>query len=273
MTDRTHWRELLQQPPGDSDHIVQFYQDEHFLADAVCEFAAAGLEKREAVVMIVTSSHARMYRERLTRMGYDVAELEAANQVLFLDAQHTLSSFLVNGHPDHDTFWRVVGDAISKVCADGRYARVRAHGEMVNLLWLEGNFFGALRLEELWNELARHYSFVLLCSYFLDVFAPPTRTTRGVMHTHSHVIPAEDYARMESAVEKAMIDILGESQAQRVRSQIGAGSVEPSWAPMAQRILYWLHNNLPHSAGDVYLRARRYYYANATRPALSPACD
>ncbi len=35
-------------------------------------------------------------------------------------------------------------------------AIVRAYGEMVDLLWKDGNVDGAVQLEALWNELGTH---------------------------------------------------------------------------------------------------------------------
>ena len=74
---------------------------------------------------------------------------------------------------------------------DGR--RVRAFGEMVALLWAQGNQAGAIRLEELWNDLARTHLFSLLCGYPMNAFSrqndvPPFSE---VCTCHSRVLPAE----------------------------------------------------------------------------------
>ena len=46
---------------------------------------------------------------------------------------------------------------------------------MVDLLWNAGNIEGAIRLEELWNDIAARYSFNLLCAY-----------TKASLLKHSH---------------------------------------------------------------------------------------
>ncbi len=38
-------------------------------------------------------------------------------------------------------------------------------GEMVALLWADGQTGAAVDLEAMWNELASQYSFSLLCAY------------------------------------------------------------------------------------------------------------
>ena len=42
---------------------------------------------------------------------------------------------------------------------------------MVSLLWADGKREGAVRLEQLWNELAHRHSFALRCAYPIDCFA------------------------------------------------------------------------------------------------------
>jgi hypothetical protein len=43
--------------------------------------------------------------------------------------------------------------------------RVRAYGEMVALLWAEGNVNGAIQLEKLWNDMGKIRDFSLFCAY------------------------------------------------------------------------------------------------------------
>jgi len=75
-------------------------------------------------------------------------------------------------------------------------ARVRAFGEMVALLWAQGNHSGAIRLEELWNDLQKSYSFSLFCAYPMHGVGGEklTEPHGGVCTLHSRVIPAESYA-------------------------------------------------------------------------------
>jgi PAS domain S-box-containing protein len=74
--------------------------------------------------------------------------------------------------------------------------QLRAVGEMVVLLWNDGNSAAAVRLEELWNGLARTCTFSLFCAYPLSVFHGEKDSTRllHVCSQHSRVIPAENYA-------------------------------------------------------------------------------
>ena len=50
---REPWRRLLADA-APRDHIVQLYQDQHFLNRAVCRFAAAALANGEAFILVPT---------------------------------------------------------------------------------------------------------------------------------------------------------------------------------------------------------------------------
>jgi len=85
-----------------------------------------------------------------------------------------------------------VGDLIERLYDGEKPSSIRAYGEMVDLLWQRGNADGAIRLEILWNQLASHYSFSLMCGYAVGQFYKETRDPRyaEVCAQHSHVLPA-----------------------------------------------------------------------------------
>src|SRR5262249_10898309 len=64
-------------------------------------------------------------------------------------------------------------------------------GEMVALLWRDGNYEAAIRLEKLWNDLARRYSFSLRCAYPMNALKTDERGElfEEICATHSSVIP------------------------------------------------------------------------------------
>ena len=63
-------------------------------------------------------------------------------------------------------------------------------GEMVDILWQQGNESGAIRLEILWNQLASTYDFALLCGYAVGHFYKETRDSRfdEVREQHTHIV-------------------------------------------------------------------------------------
>lgn len=70
-----------------------------------------------------------------------------------------------------ETFRTLVEKSMDSVQAFGR-TTLRVYGELVSMLWQEGNADAAIRLEEFWNELTRIYPFSLFCSYVVDCYKP-----------------------------------------------------------------------------------------------------
>src|SRR5262249_8855141 len=144
----------------DSEHVVQFYESDAFLAEVVSRFVVEGLAAGEAVVVIATGAHRRDVEQRLRARGVDPAAAGREARYVALDAAETLARFMIDARPDPVRFDEVLSAPILRASAGGG-RRVRAFGEMVALLGAQGNFEGAIRLEALWNELSCRLPFSL----------------------------------------------------------------------------------------------------------------
>src|ERR1700674_2537433 len=134
-------------------HMVQLSEDDASLIDAVSAFISAGLRAGETCIILATESHRESLEYRLQADGLDVAVAQEAGAYISLDAAATLAHFLVDGQPEPARFTEVIGPLIEQAAQGSR--RVRIFGEMVALLWAQGNRTAAIRLEELWNELGQ----------------------------------------------------------------------------------------------------------------------
>src|SRR5580704_17708073 len=69
---------------------------------------------------------------------------------------------------------------------------------MVALLWSEGNIDAALKLEQLWNDLAHSHSFDLHCAYPMKGFDQEgySQAFLDLCAEHSHVVPTENYTAL-----------------------------------------------------------------------------
>ena len=190
---------------GESDHFVQFYETDEFILDSLGGFVGAGLGAGDACLVVATEAHRGGLDERLRARGLDVDHARARGQYVALDAAETLSRFMAGGSPDPDRFVETVGGIVARAAEGGR--RVRIYGEMVALLWAEGNRDGALRLEELWNRLQQARPFTLFCAYPMDGFGGDAlaEPMRGVCAGHSRVIPAESYTALASPEERLRV--------------------------------------------------------------------
>jgi PAS domain S-box-containing protein len=166
-------------------HAVQFYEDEQFLVERVAEFLAAGARAGEPCVAIATGEHNAAFAAQLRSLGVD------AEAVFFLDARTTMEQFLHRGMPNGERFRQVIGGTLERV--NGAGGRVRAYGEMVDLLWRDGEPDAAIKLEELWNDLANHYTFSLLCAYPMGNFYKESDSAlfERICSTHNVVRPTE----------------------------------------------------------------------------------
>jgi signal transduction histidine kinase len=174
-------------------HYVQFYEDEGFLFEVVADFLETGVRAREPAIVIATESHRAGFRRALAARAVDVDRESASGHLTLLDAGMTLSLFMRDGMPDRTLFRGAIGSVIEAGQRSGE--RVRAYGEMVDVLWRAGNSQAALRLEALWNELAETHSFSLLCAYVMGNFdrAAHQADIERVCAAHTHVAPAESY--------------------------------------------------------------------------------
>ena len=189
---RSDWAEM-----GDTEHFVQFYEADGFLLNSLSGFIGKAITSGEGALVVATKAHRDGLDELLLANELDVRSARSAGRYLSLDAAETLSKFMVDGAPDRERFKEVMGGAITSV-TDGR-AGIRAFGEMVGLLWSEGNLAGAIRLEELWNELQKVHSFSLFCAYPMNEFGGEQfiEPHSNVCSVHSRVIPAESYAGID----------------------------------------------------------------------------
>ena len=150
-------------------HAVYFYEDDTFLIESVADFAKEGLERQETVIIVATEQHRSDVK---TKLSEDLVGLwaPASRNYVTLDASTTLGLFMRNGWPDEGLFLKVIGHMIQSA---GGGKPVRIYGEMVAVLWAEGNTLAAIHLERLWNKLASQQDFRLLCGYSTSAFQGP----------------------------------------------------------------------------------------------------
>jgi PAS domain S-box-containing protein len=180
-------------------HVVQFYEDDEFLAAAVADFLAAGLAAGQPALAITRAPQREAVLARLDAKGFDVDRARDSGRLTLLDADEMLATFMDGAVPDAQRFRVAVGGLMERSLRAGEHASVRTYGDMVDVLWRAGNADGAVRLEELWNELAATHTFSLLCAYGMGGFAEEAhgRAFHEICRRHSHVVPTERYTQSD----------------------------------------------------------------------------
>jgi hypothetical protein len=110
---------------------------------------------------------------------------------MVFDAHETLGGIMTRGLPDRARFSARIGSVVLERCSHGR---VRAYGELVDVLAEEGNFAAAIALERLWNDLLAERPFALMCGYCSTHFgnALASSALAEICACHSRVDTAPD---------------------------------------------------------------------------------
>ena len=207
-------------------HVVQFYGEDRFLIDELTQFIGAALIAGGSAVIIATKGHEDSLSQRLQDQGLDLAKVVASGRYVALDAAETLSRFMVAGMPDEARFSEVVGGVLARAAsaAQDQNHRVVAFGEMVALLWAEGNPEAAVRAEKLWNQLARAYSFSLRCAYPMQGFCREehAESLEKICAEHSRVIPDESHSGLSSQEEQVRSVVRLQQRVQVLQNEVEA---------------------------------------------------
>jgi signal transduction histidine kinase len=179
--------------PSQPCHAVQFYDDDVFLVESMTRYVETGVRAGEGAIVLATRGHIDALADHV-----DDAELLAgieSGRVVLLDAERTLAQFIVGGAPDRDQFRRCVATAVD-ACHEAGAVRVRAFGEMVDILWKEGAQQAALAVETYWEEICNERGVALRCAYAMDNFPGQEHTARfeEICARHRLVIPTEGRA-------------------------------------------------------------------------------
>jgi hypothetical protein len=186
-TNEIFWGEI-----APCEHVVQIYENDESFLDLLTGFVSDGVNAGECAVVIATAAHLKALDDRLIDLGYAVSSLISKTQYLPLDAEETLSKFMVNDWPDENLFDKVISEVLIK--AKGNSRKVRAFGEMVAILWAKGQVGATIRLEQLWNRFCEKEAFCLFCAY------PESGFTQDAAESVMHICSA--HSKMIKSTEK-----------------------------------------------------------------------
>lgn len=184
-------------PPNwnEQAHVVQFYTDDSFLVEGLAEFFGTALARGESAIVLATPEHLDGLNEQLMARGISVAKVIQQGRYIALDAAEMLAKIMGPTMPDERRFESAVSGLIrrAEAAAHTKHKRVAVFGELVALLCAGNNFKAALRLEQLWNELARTQFFQLRCAYPISGFQGELKGEpyATICAEHSLIIPAD----------------------------------------------------------------------------------
>jgi hypothetical protein len=176
---------------GTPFHAVRFYENHDSLCSTVSEFISEGFEAGQPAVVIARPAHRAGILDGLRQRGFSVDALEAAGDLLVLDARETLATFMVDGLPNAALFEERATRMIERISRRRNDCTIWAYGEMVDVLWEAGNPVAAIVLEILWNKLVASGKVCILCGYSVrHVYKDANITDICGQHTHAFGVDA-----------------------------------------------------------------------------------
>jgi hypothetical protein len=171
-------------------HSVHFYETHESLIDRLAGVVCSGLGAGNAVLIVATGKHREQLVNALERADVDVEIFVRDKRFRMYDAEALLSTFMVNGLPDERRFMISLGKHLldAKSAAINTEQGITVFGEMVAVLWEEGNKKGALALENLWNDVLDARAFHLHCAYPRALFSADQMGLLNVCESHSHIL-------------------------------------------------------------------------------------
>jgi DNA-binding NarL/FixJ family response regulator len=153
-------------------HEVHFYSDDASFLDGFTQFIGTALKTGNAVIVVATEVHRDSLLSRLQAHGLDIGGAMQQARYVSSDVADTLRTFMVNDLPDPARFLKVVEHLIMAAAKAGKaeHPRVAMCGECAPLLWAQEKAEAAIRLEQLWDEIAKAYDVDILCGYQLGSF-------------------------------------------------------------------------------------------------------
>lgn len=178
------------------DHIVQFYEEDNHFLNTLEGFVGSGFLLGDSVIIIATATHLESLNERLRRQNFDLDHLIKSHRYFPLDANETLSKFMVNNWPDEELFEKYISSLIAVASKDNK--KVRAFGEMVAVLWAQGLNGATVQLEFLWHNLHNTKPFCLYCAYPKNGFTQcKNESVDSICNIHSKIIAGHNHPSTE----------------------------------------------------------------------------
>ena len=233
----------------DSGHFVRFYQADAWLVEEVVAFAERALRVGGRAIVIATQAHLSAIGSHLSRGARTGPGLAPyPGRYLALDAERTLARFMVDDWPDEALFFASIGTLMESAVAPSR-GPVHAFGEMVSVLCERGQHEAALRLEALWNELARRHAFTLFCAYPQALFSHAEHSPlfEHICAAHTHVLPSELLARADDAQQHRLV-ALWQQKAMALEREVERRNHAEATLRAAQRQRDALFMNAPVAA-------------------------
>jgi signal transduction histidine kinase/ActR/RegA family two-component response regulator len=150
-------------------HAARLYRSREAFTGQVAQIVATALREGEGVALLADATTLELLATGIAQAGVDAQAARARGALVELDAQPLANQILADDRQLGALFEAHVARAVRPLLERGQ--RVRAYGELVNLLCARGRADLALAAEERWNALLAGGEATLLCGYELETVA------------------------------------------------------------------------------------------------------
>lgn len=185
------------------NHIVQVCKNVTSQAEILTRYIKEGLLNNEGIIVIARPSLRKTVLSKLDALGFDNQTVKNQGQVRFFDAEFLLSNILIDGTIEEQAFRNLVGIPVQ--FAQSKFGKVRAFGEMVDILWQRDLQDMAIQLEDLWEDLCANQSLRFLCTYLLDNLDPNDydHALEKIYKHHKYLMPDLFYSELGESLHDA----------------------------------------------------------------------
>ncbi len=156
--------------PENRRHEVVFYSDEPSLLEHYAGFAETALNAGNGFILLVDDSKRDEVYLRVRARGVDVDRAVKDGRCISVDVAAALPTFMVDGWPDEGRVWSAATSLIMGAAraSKAENPRVVVCGDGCPGLYKAGRANVAIRLEQLWDDVATTFDVDVFCPYSTD---------------------------------------------------------------------------------------------------------
>ena len=151
-------------------HEALFYSRSELLLDEWASLAEDALNAGATFIVVTGNDRHCRLQAMLEARGVNFVRAVRDGRYVSLTVPEAISQWMVNGLPDETRFWAAVTSVMlaAAKASTAEQPQVVACGECAPSLCAEGDAESAIRLEQLWDEVAQTYRLDVFCGYASD---------------------------------------------------------------------------------------------------------
>jgi len=173
------------------DHIVQVYESDEILLEALTGFAQNAIDSNENAMVVATNAHLNALERRIERNGFHIDKLITDGIFIPLDVDEVISEFMIGGTAEES---RIV-ETISGLFTNGVFNKraFRLCGEIAPTLLANGHRDIATRVERIADRLNHDNPTGIFCIYSKNTVSDDTIAfDQVVCDQHSRIISGSE---------------------------------------------------------------------------------